>query len=217
MSSAVNIMIGPAPTFRLLGLPERFIENTADSLQLPPCPVCGQTIEIDTIEITAFGGPRTFIPGPWECPSGCDPRFRRFVLAADRRDFDHFCREHRWNPRRIIFVPTDRFGRGDQEIMGRTIHPGMIHETGRARPDDRLRDMIMARIDRDVRWNSTMVNAFNINLIAIHHPPWVSRSIRLEGHRLPWSGTMVEADCSRVVPQDDESSRWPDAYRWIPS
>lgn len=214
MSSPIEVTIGPAPAFRLLGLPERFTEGTMNSLRLPPCPACGQTIALDMIEVTAFGdGSRTFFPGPWECPNGCDPKYRRFVIAANWRDFEHFCREHGWNPRRVLFVSTDRYGRGEQQIRGQNIHPGMIHQTYGAQPDERLQHEIMTRIHRDARWSSIMYNAFNINLIAIDHPSWVARSIRLGGHRLPWSGAMVEAERPAL---DPESERWPDAYRWIP-
>ena len=211
MSSAINVTIGPGPSFSLVGLPDRIDDTNQPYIKLPPCPACGRTVDLDLIDVSTFGGAKTYLAGPWECPSGCDPRFRRFVIATDRRDFEHFCREHGWNPRRIVFVPTT--GRGDQDVRGCRIHPGMIHITRHAVPDEELRAMILTRVERDARWHADMGNPFNINLIAIHHPPWVSRSIRLEGDRLPWSGVMVEAESPA---RDPESERWPDAYRWIP-
>jgi hypothetical protein len=198
----INITFGPPPTFSLVGLPSQLTEDQHRyEIRLPPCPACGRTIELDMIEVTAFGGPRTFLPGPWSCPSGCDPRYRRFVLAADRRDFESFCREQGWNARRVVFVSTFRHGDGIQAIRGCRVHPGMIHETARAHPDPELRAMIEIRFDREARWNAGMGQPFNIDLV------------RRPNNRP--DDDVISRGIS--VPPDDESSRWPDAYRWIPS
>ena len=204
----INVTFGPPPTFSLIGLPDRLTQDQIDSeLRLPKCPACGRTIDLETIDVTTFGGSQTFIPGPWSCPSGCDPRYRRFVLAADRRDFEWFCRDQGWIVNRIVYIPTARWGDGDQAIRGCRIHPGMIHVTERARVDRRLHQMIESRIEFEARWHPDMSLPFNINLI--DRP--VNRSE--DPRRLPWSGDMVEAGPAR----DLESESWPDAYRWIPS
>jgi hypothetical protein len=210
VSSAINVTFGPPPTFSLIGLPDRIDDMNQPYIKLPPCPACGRTIDLDLIDVTAFGGPRTYLAGPWECPSGCDPRYRRFVLAADRRDFDHFCREQGWNPRRVVYIPTARYHDGDSAIRGCRIHPGMIHVTERARVDRRLHQMIESRIHLEARWHPDISLPFNINLV--ERPVNRSEDIRC----LPWSGEMIEAEPSRPVPRDLESESWPDAYRWIP-
>ena len=41
----------------------------------PPCPKCGETIDVDRAEVTEMGQlVRHYIPGRWECPNECDPR-----------------------------------------------------------------------------------------------------------------------------------------------
>lgn len=41
----------------------------------PPCPKCGETIDVDRLEVTKFGQRvRHYVPGRWECPNECDPR-----------------------------------------------------------------------------------------------------------------------------------------------
>lgn len=40
----------------------------------PPCPKCGEAIDVDRIDVTEFGQMvRHYIPGRWECPNECDP------------------------------------------------------------------------------------------------------------------------------------------------
>lgn len=41
----------------------------------PPCPKCGETIDVDRVDVTERQElVRHYIPGRWECPNECDPR-----------------------------------------------------------------------------------------------------------------------------------------------
>lgn len=41
---------------------------------LPPCPVCGATIEQEMIDVSTWGNGPDWLEGIWDCPQGCDPR-----------------------------------------------------------------------------------------------------------------------------------------------
>lgn len=74
-----------------------------------PCPACGGVVEFDSIDVRTWGmtGP-TFVPGRAHCrTSECDPRFRRVVVASDRRAFESVCMDMGWNPRVVRFVMPD--------------------------------------------------------------------------------------------------------------
>lgn len=46
------------------------------SREAGPCPVCGQPVEVDQIEVTSWSDPpgtRRFLDGHASCPSGCNP------------------------------------------------------------------------------------------------------------------------------------------------
>lgn len=65
------------PSFGLHGgTPPTTADEFAEQ-QWPPCPVCGTTVDVDRIDISAFDDvePR-YIMGQWECPNGCDPKRR---------------------------------------------------------------------------------------------------------------------------------------------
>jgi len=61
------------------------------ALTMPACPVCGATVRVDRIDVTAneadlAAGGRTYMAGLWECPHGCDP------VAMTRRHYGQSAR-----------------------------------------------------------------------------------------------------------------------------
>lgn len=94
----------------------------------PTCPACGRAVEIDQIEVSTLAdrpGEGRWVGGRLVCPSGCDPRFRRIVVAPTKIAFDAVCHDRQWNPRRVVYVNgNDR--RGRHALRGREIHPEMI-------------------------------------------------------------------------------------------
>lgn len=92
-----------------------------------PCPACGNVIEFDPIDITAWGNttPR-FTAGRARCRSECDPRFRRVVIGNDRQSFDRFCRDMHWDPRRVIYVD----GQDNMGLVGYSVPEFMVTVIG---------------------------------------------------------------------------------------
>jgi len=114
----------------------------------PPCSACGRVIEIDLIEVSTLAdrpGESQWVDGRPACPSGCDPRFRRIVVAPSKIAFDAVCHDRRWNPHRVIYVNgNDR--RGGRTLRGREIHPEMI--TVIEPVSEEIREMIMTQLSR---------------------------------------------------------------------
>lgn len=140
------------------------------------CPACGRLIEVEQIEVTTWAdGPNNpqFIDGRAFCPSGCDPRFRRIVVARDHRRFEFTCRENGWNPRRVIYVNAEDRSRSLQALRGLAVRPDMVTVETRPHPEiwNALRVGVQ-RGDGDAR--------------LLPFPPVpVAES-------LPWSGPMIE-------------------------
>jgi len=119
------------------------------------CPACGRLIEVEQIEVTTWArgwdNPE-YIDGRAFCPSGCDPRFRRIVVARDHRGFELVCRDHGWNPRRVIYVSAVDRQRGVEALRGLAVRPEMVSIVSEPHPEivQALR-MGIARGDGDVR------------------------------------------------------------------
>lgn len=169
------------------------------------CPACGRLIEVEQIEVTSWAdGPNNpqYIDGRAYCPSGCDPRFRRIVVARDHRGFELVCRDHGWNPRRVIFVSSTDRTRGVEALRGLAVRPEMVSIVSEPHPEivQALR-MGIARGDGDVR--------------TLPFPAVPARESSCEAsNRLPWSGVMVEAEspapdfsASRMAQAIDEAIR----------
>jgi len=111
-----------------------------------PCSACGRQIEIDMIEVSTLADrsdQARYVDGRSACPSGCDPRFRRIVVAPTKIAFDAVCHDNQWSPHRVIYVNgNDR--RGAQAIRGREIHPEMITVIGPV--SEEIREEIMIRL-----------------------------------------------------------------------
>jgi hypothetical protein len=55
-----------------------FTGQEFEAIERPPCPVCGDTIDVAQISVRASGQRfPSYVPGSWQCPQGCDPRPRR--------------------------------------------------------------------------------------------------------------------------------------------
>jgi hypothetical protein len=114
-----------------------------------PCPACGRAIETEVeIEASTLAdrpGEGRWVGGRLVCPSGCDPRFRRIVVAPTKIAFDAMCHDRQWNPRRVIYVNgNDR--RGAHALRGREIHPEMI--TVIEPVSEEIRETIMTHLSR---------------------------------------------------------------------
>jgi hypothetical protein len=114
-----------------------------------PCPACGRAIETEVeIEASTLAdrpGEGRWVGGRLVCPSGCDPRFRRIVVAPTKIAFDAMCHDRQWNPRRVIYVNgNDR--RGAHALRGREIHPEMI--TVIEPVSEEIRETIMTHFSR---------------------------------------------------------------------
>lgn len=151
-----------------------------------PCPACGRLVEVDQIEVTTWAdGPNNpqYIDGRTSCPSGCDPRFRRFVIARDRRGFELVCRDHGWNPWVVVYVSATDSAQGIQALRGMAVRPDMVTIVSESHPEivSALR-MGFLRGDGEAR--------------SLPFPPVPVResSCDADDRRLPWSGVMVEAD-----------------------
>jgi hypothetical protein len=140
-----------------------------------PCPACGRLIEVDQIEVTSWAdGPDNpqFIDGRSFCPSGCDPRFRRIVLAPNAQVFGSICADNRWNPRRVIYVNSEDPNRAVQALRGMSIRPDMVTLFREVHPE--IWDMIRMGVERG-----------NGDARSLPFPPVpVVES-------LPWSGPMI--------------------------
>lgn len=66
-------------TFRLTGVDDGpFNAQEFAAIERPPCPVCGDIIDVDRISVQGIANPYpAFIAGGWDCPQECDPRPRR--------------------------------------------------------------------------------------------------------------------------------------------
>ncbi len=69
------------PETLLLDAPSQFTGAEFQKFELPPCPVCGETIVLRRIDVTTLeelcGSPveiRRYVPGQWYCVNECDPR-----------------------------------------------------------------------------------------------------------------------------------------------
>lgn len=55
---------------------DRLTAEEVERQQMPPCPSCGATIELDWLDVHTTGDPEPmYIPGAWSCPA--DPRHPR--------------------------------------------------------------------------------------------------------------------------------------------
>lgn len=143
-----------------------------------PCPACGRRVEVERIEVTTWAdGPDNpqYIDGRASCPSGCDPRFRRIVVAPDHRAFVLVCRDFGWNPNRVIYLNAADRSRAVQSLRGMAIRPDMVTMLTEPHPE------IWAAL------------RYGINRGDAHDLPFppVPRSSE---RSLPWSGLMVEAN-----------------------
>lgn len=114
-----------------------------------PCPACGRAIETEVeIEASTLAdrpGEGRWVGGRLVCPSGCDPRFRRIVVAPTKIAFDAVCHDRQWNPRRVVYVNgNDR--RGRHALRGHEIHPEMI--TVIEPVSEEIRETIMTQLSR---------------------------------------------------------------------
>lgn len=55
--------------------PGTFTGQDIRAQDFPPCPVCGDTIDVDFINVQGYADqfPK-FLMGRWGCPNDCDPR-----------------------------------------------------------------------------------------------------------------------------------------------
>jgi hypothetical protein len=207
VSSPIEVTIGPAPTFSLVGIPGQLTAAQVADLRMPPCPACGQEIEVQLIDVSLFGRAESmFVPGPWSCPSECHPAYRRFVVAPTYRDFQDVCRESGWNHHRVLYISDD--GRNEHVLRGRELHPGMLCFSDRSSPHPRLAEMIRSRAATfEVR--RTGGDAF-----LAESPEPGGRLLPPGDEELPWSGRMVSADVPASGTIDDFP--WRDSARWTP-
>lgn len=148
-----DVRIDPR-TLRLVGLPDRVDARTWDSLRWPPCPACGQTVEVEYIEIgTLADDPanRPRIPGPWSCPSNCDPRYPHLVVADDFHQFVDYCRDEGWNSMRVLFVKGTDLST-TYCLRGIVLLPSMISVVGRLSRE--VQAYITTRIEPGHTWNT---------------------------------------------------------------
>ncbi len=91
-----------------------------------PCPACGNVIEFDPIDVSVWGDQRPrFVAGRAQCRSGCDPRFRRVVVAHNMRHFESVCVDNGWNPRVVVAVLADDRNPA-QALYGRAVPDFMV-------------------------------------------------------------------------------------------
>lgn len=126
----IRVRLDPA-TLQLVGLPNRVPRSDWDDILWPPCPACGRRIEVECIEVGTLADHPDEYPvmaGRWTCPSGCDPRYPRVVVASDYRSFTRVCHDREWNPARVLYV--NAYGApgsgGMQVIRGLKLIPKMI-------------------------------------------------------------------------------------------
>ncbi len=143
-----------------------------------PCPACGRLVEVEQIEVTTWAdGPNNpqYIDGQASCPSDCDPRFRRIVVAPDHRAFVRVCRDEGWNPNRVIFVNAADRSRAVQSLRGLAVRPDMVTMLTEPHPEV---------------WAALRYGINRGDARGLPFPPVP----RLAERSLPWSGVMVEAD-----------------------
>lgn len=96
------------------------------------CPACGRGMELESL-MTGPGQWR-YVPGRAFCPSECDPRSRRVVVAASYRMFEIHCRAHQWDPRKIIYISSTEVSRMTS-LRGVRTSPHMITILDYPRPE----------------------------------------------------------------------------------
>ena len=53
------------------------------------CPVCGDTMDVDWIDVRSFGeSTPSYLPGRTKCPNHCDPRIAELLTRDDGPVFD---------------------------------------------------------------------------------------------------------------------------------
>jgi hypothetical protein len=184
-------------------------------------------IEREQIEVTTWAdGPDNpqFMNGRAFCPNGCDPRFRRIVVAADYNLFRSVCRDEGWNHNRVIFVSTaDRFA--DMRLRGVVIHPDMIKIVSPVGPE--LHAIIRIGVARfgstgttiefppvpDLPEDRTPETAWGHRYVPVEpERPYIDRESWNEAEEL--IRALNPAEYGRTLPPED---RWGDSMRWVPS
>lgn len=149
----IRVTLDPG-TMMLRGLPSIVSRTDWASIEWPPCPSCGVSIEVESLDVGTFGqhpSNRDLAPGRWSCPNDCNPSFPRVVVADNFHQFVDYCRGEGWNPMRIMYVnstdPSTAY-----RLRGIVLLPSMISVVGVMSRE--IQEYVRARIKPGHTWNT---------------------------------------------------------------